>query len=549
MQLRGYQEEAKNAVWNHLQTRTDNPCVVIPTGGGKSPLMAAMTTDAIGWGKRVLLLASRKELIEQNRDKLIRFCPTIDVGVYSAGMGLKNTSNAVIVAGIQSVSKHAHKIGKRDLIIIDEAHEIRPTGEGQYGQLLADMKVIHPGTRLVGLTATPYRMKEGLICAPDHLLHHICYEIGVKELIADGHLCPLISKRGLNLDFSGCHIQRGEYVESEVNAVLLPVVDKAIEEILKLAVNRKSILIFCQGIDHAQLVQQGLIERTKTEVGLITGDMLPGARADVLKRFKDGAIRFVVNINVLTTGFDAPNIDCVVLLRPTASPGLYYQMVGRAFRPSHGKDNALILDFGGNVERHGPVDSIEVKKNKGRGEGEKGELMTKVCPQCALIQAVSYLKCPECGHEWPPRELKHEAVATAANILSEPETFTVTDVSYNHHRKRDAQDGDPSTLRVTYCVGVGEYVEEWVCIEHDGWARKNAIKWWNQRCREACPKTVSEAMKLADGGFLATPQEITAIKSKGFWKILSYVFGTLPECSADLLKVSDTDDCFDDVPF
>lgn len=545
MKLRHYQEAAKEAGWNHLRTREDNPCIVIPTGGGKSPLMAAMTSEAVEWGKRVLLLADRKELLEQNADKIVKYCPQIDLGIYSAGLGIKNTSNAVIVAGIQSIWNKAHLIGSRDLVLVDEAHCINPEGEGRYASMLKDMKVINPKVRLIGLTATPYRMKEGMICAPDHLLNHICYEIGVKELIEEGHLCKLISKRGLNLDFSSCHIKAGEYVEAEVNAILLPVVAQAIEELLKLSVGRQSILIFCQGIDHAQAVQIGLEERTKQEVGLITGMTLPGVRKEILERFKAGKLKYVVNVNVLTTGFDAPNIDCVVLLRPTASPGLYYQMVGRAFRPDPSKLNALVLDFGGNVERHGPVDAIEAKKSKGRGKGEDaGEPMTKTCPKCQLIQAIAYLVCPECAHEWPPRELKHETTATSANILSEPERFMVTDVSYNVHRKKGSSDDDPCTLRVTYAVGVGEVIEEWVCLEHTGWARKNAVKWWKQRSNEPCPVTAADAVKLGVGGFMATPIEIVATKVGHYWRVNSYVFGELPESSASLSQIND-----EDIPF
>ena len=143
--LRPYQEAAKAAVYEHLRTRDDNPCVVIPTAGGKTPIMASICKDAVGpWNGRVLILAHVKELLEQATEKLNVICPEVKFGVYSAGLKRRDTEHSVIIAGIQSVYKRACELDAFDLIIIDEAHMIPPDGEGMYQQFLADAKVINP---------------------------------------------------------------------------------------------------------------------------------------------------------------------------------------------------------------------------------------------------------------------------------------------------------------------------------------------------------------------------------------------------------------------
>src|SRR5262249_53491459 len=148
------------------------------------------------WNGRVLVLAHVKELLEQTADKLRLVCPEVCFGIYSAGLGRRDTESPVIVAGIQSAFRRACEMGSFDLVIVDEAHTIPPEGEGMYRQFLADAKVVNPQLRVIGLTATPFRLKSGLICTPDHFLNHVCYEIGVRELIVQGFLSPLVTKAG-----------------------------------------------------------------------------------------------------------------------------------------------------------------------------------------------------------------------------------------------------------------------------------------------------------------------------------------------------------------
>ena len=362
MQLRQYQQQAVDAVYNYLRRYDDNPCVVIPTAGGKTPILATIVKDAIQqWDGRVMILSHVKELLEQAVDKIHAVYPECDIGIYSTGLKRWDTDNKCIVAGIQSAYRNTDGFGKFDLIIVDEAHLIPEKGDGMYRNFLRRMKDHNPELRVIGLTATPYRLTSGPICAPDNILNKICFEVGVKELLQQGFLCPLRSKASRQeIDASGLHVRAGEFIESEVDKLMNTgdLVAQACSEIISYARERKAVIIFCCSIDHAQNVLAHIRKHDSTAEAVF-GDTLPSFRAEILERFKAGKIKFLVNVGVLTTGFDAPNIDCVVLLRPTASPGLYYQMVGRGFRLHPDKKDCLILDFGGNIERHGPVDSIQ----------------------------------------------------------------------------------------------------------------------------------------------------------------------------------------------
>lgn len=334
MTLRPYQVEAVEAVYHYLRGHDDNPCVVCPTGAGKSLIIARICRDAVvQWNGRVLILAHVKELLEQARDKLDGVCPDLHVGIYSAGLKRRDTSHPVIIAGIQSIYQKAENLGHFDLVIVDEAHMIPMSGDGMYRRLLGDMRLINPHLRVIGLTATPFRMASGPICVtpPEGILNAICYEIGVRELIRDGYLSPLKSKAGrCKADFQGLHVRGGEFVADEVEKLMDQdsLVHSACREIvdsMRLG-GRKACLVFASGVEHGKHVTEIIGQVSKVECGFIDGQTPSLYRDELIRRFRDGDLAYLVNVNVLTTGFDAPNVDCVALLRPTMSPGLYYQM-------------------------------------------------------------------------------------------------------------------------------------------------------------------------------------------------------------------------------
>lgn len=558
MQLRPYQTEAVAAVYAHLRTREDNPCVVIPTAGGKTPVMAAICRDAVQqWDGRVLILAHVKELLEQAVDKLHAMAPDLwhQIGVYSAGLRSRDTEHPIIVAGIQSVYRRAAELDRFDLILLDEAHMLPPDGEGMYRTFLAEAKVVNPNVRLIGLTATPYRMTTGMICAPENLLNHVCYEVGVRELIVQGYLCPLKSKAGKRkVDTSGLHLRGGEFVANEVEQLMDDdvLVRSACREIIEHARDRRSVLIFAAGVQHALHVQR-VLDEFGHECGFVCGETLPFERTETLRRFREGDLKYLVNVNVLTTGFDAPNIDCVALLRPTNSPGLYYQMLGRGFRLHPGKDHCLVLDFGGNILRHGPVDALKIKD---RDAGD-GEAPAKECPKCQAVIHAAYTVCPECGYEFPPPERqRHDREASTAGVLSGEATETEHEVGetfYSVHVKRGAPEDHPRSMRVEYRIGFNQYVSEWVCVEHSGYARAKAEAWWRERSHEPVPDTAEEAVELAEMGALAPTRTVTVRRVEGekFDRIIRHTLGPVParpESEAGLPDYSVVGDD-DSIPF
>lgn len=550
--LRPYQEAVKAAVYEHLRTRDDNPCAVVPTAGGKTPIMASICKDAVGqWNGRVLILAHVKELLEQTADKLRVVCPEVNFGIYSAGLKRRDTQHSVIVAGIQSVYKRACELDAFNLVMVDEAHLIPLEGDGMYRQFLADAKVMNPELRIIGFTATPFRLKTGPICTPDGFLNHICFEVGVRELIRDGFLCPLVSKAGkAKADTTGLHVRAGEFVADEVETLMdqEALVRSACAEIVEHTARRNACLIFASGVQHGQHMVEMLRREHGLECSFVCGETPTPERDATLGRFKAGELKYLCNVNVLTTGFDAPHIDCVALVRPTMSPGLYYQMVGRGFRLHSSKENCLVLDFGGNVLRHGPVDEIKIS-TQDRGTGQAP---AKKCPECQSVIAAGYARCPQCGYVFPPPERQqHDAKASEAGILSGQVTttkFRVEDVLYGVHTKRGASDDAPQSLRVDYRVGWYDYKSEWVCFEHEGYARQKAVAWWRRRSPDAVPDSIERAIEIIEGGGLAPTLSITvrAVAGDPYERIIDYELGPLPAA----VPVDESLGCApDDCPF
>ncbi|MEX2185920.1 MAG: DEAD/DEAH box helicase family protein, partial [Pirellulales bacterium] len=290
MELRPYQQAAIDAVYRHLRDHDNNPCVVIPTAGGKTPVLSTICRDAVQlWDGRVLILAHVKELLEQAVDKLRAIAPDLPFGVYSAGLNRRDTDRPVIVAGIQSIYKRACELDAFDLVIVDECHMVPEEGDGMYRQFLVDAKKVNPNLRVIGLTATPYRMKSGMICGPDNILNAVCYEVGIRELIQDGFLCPLVTKAGRQkADTSGLHVRGGEFVAGELEDLMDQdaLVEAASAEIVEQTRDRQACLIFASGVRHGEHVVRVLAEKHGIECGFVCGETSDGQRAELLARFR-----------------------------------------------------------------------------------------------------------------------------------------------------------------------------------------------------------------------------------------------------------------------
>jgi len=572
--LRQYQRESVDSVYRHLRERDTNPCVVIPTAGGKSLCIAQVAKDAVTlWNGRVMILAHVKELVEQNAAKLASICPELKVGVYSAGLNRRDTEESVIVAGIQSVCNRMDLFRPFDLIMVDEVHMVPPDGEGRYRTFLEAAMKANPNVRLVGWTATPYRTQGGLICKPENLFQEICYEVGIKDLIDRGFLSKITARAGqVRADLTHLHIRAGEFVSEDVEKAMGAdnVVESACREIVELTRNRKTCLVFCTSVAHCNRVAK-LIERySGEECAVVTGETSDDERARTIARLRGEKVdvdlfgnaapplRYCCNVAVMTTGTDIPGIDTVVLLRPTASPGLLVQAVGRGFRlsPETGKTECLVLDYGRNLERFGPIDMINVKEPTHGG----GEPLAKECPVCRRILPLSVMLCPECGHQFTPKERErrqHEGKAAEAAILSgetKVESFDVKHTDYQLWEKRGAPPGSPRTVRVTYWIDMLMCYSEWLCPEHTGYARGKFEKWWREHTRPECPmpRTTEDVIEFRFMGQVRDTKRITVrtVSGQKYPEIVAHELGDFPTPGVPSAETDGrADDDWGDIPF
>lgn len=521
--LRPYQENAIEALASYWEMGGGNPLIEMATGTGKSVVIAETVRGLVEAypGLRVLMLVHVKELVAQNAQALLRLWPNAPIGINSAGLGQRNDYAQVLFASIQSVYRRGRQIGPRDLIVIDEAHLVPPAGDGMYRALLEALREQTPDLRVAGYTATPFRLGTGRLDGPGNLFDKIVYSYGIREGIEDGFLSPLVAKSTqTSIDVSGVARRGGEYIAGALEAAANSdtLVEAAADEIVTLGAPRRSWLAFCCGVAHAYRVRDAL-RRRGVSAETVTGDTPHGERDALIRDFRAGRIRCLTNANVLTTGFDAPGVDLIAMLRPTLSTGLYVQMLGRGTRLAPGKENCLVLDYANVVRTHGPVDAIEVRDKKKSG-AEHGQIMAKECPDCLTLLALATRVCTSCGHEFPVsiERPKHEAVADTTPILSgqggDP-WIPVTNVFFARHEKA----GSPPSLRVTYQCGLLQH-REWWCFEHSGFARDKAQRLWKAAARgvTAPPRDTMEAMRRS--GELRAPLEIKVRKAGQYFEVV-----------------------------
>jgi len=474
--LREYQQRTIDQLYTWFgEGNEGNPCLVLPTGSGKSHIIAALCKDALqSWPEtRILMLTHVKELIAQNAEKMRQHWPNAPMGIYSAGLGRKDLGEPITFAGIQSVRTKAKQIGHVDLVIIDEAHLVSHKDEGGYRTLLADLRAINSNLRIIGLTASPYRLGHGYITDKPAIFDALIEPVSIEELIYKGYLSTLRSKlTATKLEVDGVHKRGGEYIESELQAA----VDtsdknaKVVQEIIGLAGERRSWLVFCAGVNHAHHIKDAL-----TEQGIVaecvTGDTPSAERDRILRDFKAGAIKALTNANVLTTGFDAPMIDLIAMLRPTMSPGLYVQMAGRGLRIADGKTDCMVLDFAGVVEQHGPITAVRPPPKKG---DKVGEAPVKVCDQCQEICALSVRVCPACGADFPEPVRPALKLHNLDIMGNEGVDMEVTSWTWRKHISRAS---GKEMITCTMYGGLSDApVTSYYAITHDGWAGEKARK-------------------------------------------------------------------------
>lgn len=518
-QLRDYQESAVHAALNWIKYRSSvNGYVTAPGGSGKSVMIAKVAEACFDLGKTVIILARNEKLLRQNRAKI---SPQYPVGIYCAGLNEWDVSKPITIASIQSI---CNILVKPDVILVDECHEINPDSESetQYWKFFKACNNPH----IIGFTATDFRTKSGKISWGEEIIN-----IPIAPLIEAKYLVPPVNKSTNTPDLSNIRILAGEYNQEQL-AELYEDEDLLYESVKKIkeySAARNSVLIFVQSINHGKMLQMAM-EWNDMPATMVSGDVPKDELSIILDDFETRKFKYLINCNLLTTGYDAPCVDMVAIIRSTMSKGLFEQMVYRGCRPYESKENFLLLDMGGNLMRHGALGSpYKAKKSK-----EEKRTPGKVCPQCESFCKIGEVECAECGFGFPPpevRKVNHDYEADdGSNTVYDnvPLIYNVREVFYREHKGKN---GKPNTLRVDYICDEAIYgnVSEWLSPHGESeWSRNKCHEFFGNRglILDGDTKDFSMDDLIWNAQYLKKPIEITVVQEGKYQKVKGYKYAT-----------------------
>ena len=507
-QLRYYQQEAVDAVFAFFEKSpvpNASPLIVLPTGAGKSLVIGALVKELATRGATVALVTHRDKLVQQDLAAIKEFWPEAPAATYAASLGKRNVSQ-VTVCQLQSIARKPEMLGVVDVVLIDEAHLVPTTETTQYGRLFAALKAKNEDLRLVGLTATPYRQGQGLLTQGDGaLFHSICYEAPIGRLVQEGYLSPLVSApASLEVDTSKIATQLGDFavkdleLACDVDTITQTV---ALDVAKQVQAGRKSVLLFGVTVKHAAALRNALLF-AGVSCEVVTGEHTSEQREAIYRRFNARELTAIASCDLLTTGFDAPVVDLIALVRPTKSTSLHVQMLGRGTRLHPGKKDCALLDYGGNVARHGPLDRIKIKPKQ---EGKKGEVPKKCCTACGGENPTSVLLCIFCGAAFPEPERKanKEAsflppllAATGAEFLRhnpDGSPLAKAQVAFQQVSLHHSLKGNTS-LKVTYFGADNKRIaNEYWSFDDGGYHANQRRAWWQKVVGTEPPQTTAEA--------------------------------------------------------
>lgn len=580
--LRPYQERALTDLMDWLHRHPDgNPIVDACVGAGKSVIIAELCKHIINLDPqaRIVMCVASRELCWQNYQKLMAVWQDAPAGLCSASLGKKDLESQIIFSTIGSIAKHAHELGKVNVLIVDECHNINTDNMGMYRTFIDDIKKYgSPYVCVIGFTGTPFR-GDGvwLWQGKDPLFAGTATRITMDELLEAGYLAPLVvdSNTPQLIDVTGVKVTAGDYNVNELNAIVSDdaVIKKTVENICSRAFirERKKGLIFCATIEHAQktlaalkqeIAKGGVAERLRP--ALLTSETPMGERVAILDNFKrpdivydSDTVNCLVNVACLTTGFDAPMVDYIILLRPTKSPVLYVQIAGRGMRIAEGKTDCLWLDYTNTTRTMGAVNRIKGRNKTVRATDAKAPF--RYCPECGNSNPVNLLECAECGTPMPnaEQETPHNTTAdvTPPIVMGEPQrwVFDVEQIGFYKHQGK--QGNKPPSLRIDYFVN-GEVfpISEWKAFESDSaFAIRMASQWWIDHLPNVkVPLTIDEALHHLHHDFVLLPTRIYVTKAADgkFWRVTGYDYG---KQQPNLISFSDnpefSTETTEDLPF
>ncbi len=526
LQLRPYQQACLDGVYEYLGSGKGwAPYVEVPTGGGKSFIMAKFCMDTVMRSPhvRIAVMAHVKELISQNYQELLGIWPEAPAGVYSAGHGRREAHKNITFCSIQTVHNKINDMQWLDIILVDEAQMVNTKKQGMYRDFISKMKKINPRLVVLGLSATPYRLSGGYLHQGEEALFDgLAYKVDILGLVDSGYLAPLISKDvKTHLDTSSVPLVNGELHQGKLQiAVDRPDTNKAIAwETVHLGEDRKCWLVFGAGVDHCNNLRDE-IKKLGIDAECVFGDTPKKERKEIIEAHKSLDLRCLVTRFVAAVGYNNKAVDLIADAAPTESPGLHVQKLGRGTRTFPGKDDCLVLGYASNVERHGPIDKVRPKQPARRMSKEEKDMLkqSKECPDCESVMHISIRECPTCGWLFGDGNSGPKLDQTASTLSpmsgAQPSWLPVNDVIYSSH---EARSGKGTTLKVQYLVGLKSY-PKWILLEHKGAARRNAENWWLKHAGTTPPSNVEEALERKDE--LRTPSAISVMRSGKHWDVV-----------------------------
>lgn len=518
LELRPYQRAAIDATWEWLRNNEGSCVQVIPTGGGKSLIMAAMIMEIVQqWpNERILVVTHVKELVQQNYNELKELWPEAPAGIYSAGLKRRDRHAQILFASIQTVYNKAFELQQANVIFCDEAHLVPQKSDTMYRRFFDDVRTINGHVPVIGMTATPFRLDSGMLTeGDDRLFDGISYEANIRDLMTQGYLTPLVSQAGQHeINTAGVGTRGGDFIPNQLEAAASDpeTIEQIADEIVAAGQDRRGWIVFGCGVKHCTMMRDAIRVRGFSCEGIF-GDTPAAERDDILERFKRQEIRCLSSMNVLTTGFNAKHVDLVAVARPTKSACLWIQAVGRGTRLFPGKIDCLVQDYGGNLLRHGPVDRPKIKRAMKGG----GDMPTKVCPNCETENLIAARECVECGQEFEFIGALVSTKASTQSVLSAPppppEWLTVATVAYSLHAKPNK----PTSMKVRYRCGMTWHASWW-CFNHSGYARSMAEKFWRESGGlMPFPATTEAALERTDE--LMAPSRILVKQDGDFTRV------------------------------
>lgn len=467
------------------------------------------------------VLNDNAKVLEQNELELKEHWPFLTTSFYCAKMGKKRLHGDVVFGSIQSIYNKAAKLQHiPHLILIDEAHAISHNETTQYRKYLNDIQAINPRVRIIGFTGTPFRSDSGYLhMGKSRLFTDIVYNVSILKLIEYGRLCePITPMVNTKMDTSGVGTRQGDYITSALSKAVntSEITASCVAEMLQYKDTRHKWLVFTVDKAHCLSVYEA-IKASGVTCRYINSDVSDAEQIEIIQQYRRGDYQCLVNVAMLSTGFNVTDIDMIGWMRPTKSPVLYIQGIGRGLRADPRKENLLFLDFGGVVDELGPVDQVRIKdKPESNGDGEPP---SKVCPECHEIVFAGVRTCPNCGYEFEvlPKIVRQASIAPVLSTQkAEPQWFDITGAEYKRHKKADK----PDSLKAVYSCGLIKF-QDWILFEHDK-MRHMAVNWWNKNATGIVPKTVDEALeRIYD---IKTPTKVKVIKDGKYYRVreLSY---------------------------